>query len=71
MSYRIKVVKFCKRNEVLFSYQAETHPSKGDALEIGGRSYSVGFVRNVLVTVDKGTADERVKLSHVEVEVSA
>lgn len=69
MSYIVKVVKFGKRTEVLFLYQAGTHPSKGDSLEIGGHSYSVGFVRNVLVTVDRGTYDERLKLSHVEVEV--
>lgn len=69
MSYSIKVVEFCKRGEVLFWYEASTHPSKDGVIEVNGRSYTVVSVRDILHTVDKGTYNERVKFGHVELEV--
>lgn len=67
--YRIRVVRHCKRNEIVFSYTAATHPLKDDILWHRDTRLIVTSVAHVLTTVDVGTHNEANKLSFVEIEV--
>ena len=67
--YRIRCVKFCKRSEILFSYESDTHPTKDSRVFIDSQPYIVASVRHVLHTVDQGTSTEKVKLKYVELEL--
>jgi hypothetical protein len=67
--YRIKVVKFCKRDKVLFTYSAETHPKEGETIWLRDQKYIVTSVAHVICTLDVGSPAEVNKLDFVEIEV--
>lgn len=69
MTFKIKLVKFCKRDEVLGTYESSALPRNGEVFEINGSKYVVSSVRHVVVTLDKGGYHEKEHLSHVEVEL--
>lgn len=67
--YRVRVVRYCKRNEVIVSYDAPTHPITHDSVYYQGVRYIVACVSHVVGITDPGTYNESRKLNFVEVEV--
>lgn len=69
MTFKIKLVKFCKREKVLGVYESTVAPLKGELVELNGIKYLVSTVRHVVVTLDKGSSNEVEYLNHIEVEL--
>lgn len=67
--YRIKIVEFCKRQQVIITYSADTHPKKDETIWIRDQQYIVASVAHVICTLDVGSPAEVNKLHFVEIEV--
>lgn len=68
-TYRIKLVKYCKRNEVIAEYAAPMHPVKGEVVWHRDKKYIVAQTSHILSTLDAGNSQECHRLDFVEVEV--
>lgn len=66
--YKIKVVKWCKRQEVIFQYAACTHPKKDETIWYRDQRYIVGSVAHITKSVIDGNG-ETIMLDFVEIEV--
>lgn len=66
--YRIKVVKWCKRQEVIFQYAACAHPQKDEVIWYRDKQYVVGSVAHITKTSIDGNG-ETTSLDFVELEV--
>lgn len=67
-SYRIKLVQYCKRDNVIAAYAAAAHPVEGEVVWYRDKRFIVAAVSHVLRTTVDGNGETNF-LDFVEVEV--